>query len=128
MAAQTYLSMLCLFKWGIFMFFAGMVGIMTLTVLFFYPETKGLPIEEAPHVFADHWCAHIPVHTCKIARPSNSHGEHILDRTLEGRVGLEIVALFKAYHSMGQWAILAQVLEAVCAAGALVGRGKGELE
>ena len=55
MAAQTYLSMLCLFKWGIFMFFAGMVGIMTLTVLFFYPETKGLPIEEAPHVFADHW-------------------------------------------------------------------------
>ena len=58
MVAQTYLSMLCLFKWGIFMFFAGMVGIMTLTVLFFYPETKGLPIEEAPHVFADHWCAH----------------------------------------------------------------------
>lgn len=56
MPAQTYLSMLCVFKWGIFMFFAGMVGIMTLTVLFFYPETKGLPIEEAPHVFADHWC------------------------------------------------------------------------
>lgn len=54
-AAQTYLSMLCAFKWGIFMFFAGMVGIMTLVVLFFYPETKGLPIEEAPHVFADHW-------------------------------------------------------------------------
>ena len=66
MAAQTYLSMLCLFKWGIFMFFAGMVGIMTLTVFFFYPETKGLPIEEAPHVFADHWCAHIPVDTCKL--------------------------------------------------------------
>ena len=34
-----------------------MVCIMTLTVLFFYPETKGLPIEEAPHVFADHWYA-----------------------------------------------------------------------
>ena len=60
MTSQTYLSMLCLFKWGIFMFFAGMVGIMTLTVFFFYPETKGLPIEEAPHVFADHWCAHPP--------------------------------------------------------------------
>ena len=42
-------------------------------------------------------------------------------------MGLEIVASFKAYHLMGQWAILAQVLEAVCAAGALVGRGKGEL-
>ena len=66
MAAQTYLSMLCLFKWGIFMFFAGMVGIMTLTVFFFYPETKGLPIEEAPHVFADHWCAHPRAGSCKL--------------------------------------------------------------
>ena len=54
-AMQTYLSMLCVFKWGIFIFFAAMVCIMTLTVLFFYPETKGLPIEECPHVFADHW-------------------------------------------------------------------------
>lgn len=54
---QTYLSMLCAFKWGIFIFFAGMVLIMTTVVAFFYPETKGFPIEEAPHVFADHWCA-----------------------------------------------------------------------
>jgi hypothetical protein len=54
---QTYLSMLCVFKWGIFMFFAGMVVVMTITVAALYPETKGLPIEEAPHVFADHWCA-----------------------------------------------------------------------
>lgn len=52
---QTYLSMLCVFKWGIFIFFAGMVLIMTIVVAAFYPETKGLPIEEAPHVFADHW-------------------------------------------------------------------------
>jgi hypothetical protein len=44
-------------KWGIFLFFAGMVAVMTVVVYLFYPETKGLPIEEAPHVFATHWCA-----------------------------------------------------------------------
>ena len=49
--------MLCVFKWGIFVFFAGMVLVMTIVVALFYPETKGLPIEEAPHVFADHWYA-----------------------------------------------------------------------
>ena len=58
---QTYLSMLCVFKWGIFMFFAGMVLIMTVVVAAFYPETKGLPIEETPHVFADHWYAIWPL-------------------------------------------------------------------
>ena len=81
MAAQTYLSMLCVFKWGIFMFFAGMVGIMTLTVLFFYPETKGLPIEEAPHVFADHWCAHFPVDTCKLRGRQQPWQAHLRSHT-----------------------------------------------
>lgn len=55
--AQTYLSMLCALRWSIFLFFAGMVAIMTVTVYLLYPETKSLPIEEAPHVFANHWCA-----------------------------------------------------------------------
>ena len=53
--AQTYLSMLCTFKYSIFFFFAGMVAVMTAVVYLLYPETKGLPIEEAPHVFANHW-------------------------------------------------------------------------
>lgn len=52
---QTYLSMLCVFKWGIFLFFAGCVLFMTIFVFLFYPETKGLAIEECPRVFRKHW-------------------------------------------------------------------------
>ena len=55
--AQTYLSMLCSLRWGLFFFFAGMCVLMTLTVLGFYPETKGLGIEETPAIFQKHWCA-----------------------------------------------------------------------
>lgn len=55
--AQTYLSMLCSMRWGLFFFFAGMCVLMTITVYGFYPETKGLGIEETPQVFQKHWCA-----------------------------------------------------------------------
>ena len=57
MCAQTYLSMLCSMRWGLFFFFGGMCVIMTITVYLFYPETKGLGIEETPNVFKKHWCA-----------------------------------------------------------------------
>lgn len=53
--AQTYLSMLCSMRWGLFFFFGGMCVIMTITVYLFYPETKGLGIEETPNVFKKHW-------------------------------------------------------------------------
>ena len=52
---QTYLSMLCSFRWGLFFFFAAMCVIMTATVYGFYPETKGLGIEETPAIFRKHW-------------------------------------------------------------------------
>ena len=52
---QTYLSMLCSMRWGLFFFFGGMCIIMTVTVYLFYPETKGLGIEETPEVFKRHW-------------------------------------------------------------------------
>ncbi|KAK9904668.1 hypothetical protein WJX75_000080 [Coccomyxa subellipsoidea] len=52
---QTYLSMLCSMRWGLFFFFAGMCVLMTITVYGFYPETKGLGIEETPQVFQKHW-------------------------------------------------------------------------
>ena len=42
-------------QWGIFLFFGGMVVLATITVYFFYPETKGLAMEDAPNVFKDHW-------------------------------------------------------------------------
>jgi hypothetical protein len=48
---QSFLSMLCAMQFGIFLFFAGWVVIMSLFVLFFLPETKGVPLEDMPAVF-----------------------------------------------------------------------------
>ncbi|CAM6103623.1 unnamed protein product [Calypogeia fissa] len=53
--AQSFLSMLCSLKYGIFIFFMGWIIIMTLFVIFFLPETKGIPIEEMQHVWGRHW-------------------------------------------------------------------------
>ncbi|KAL3534304.1 hypothetical protein ACH5RR_002765 [Cinchona calisaya] len=44
--AQAFLSMLCHFKFGIFLFFSAWVLIMSFFVLFLLPETKNVPIEE----------------------------------------------------------------------------------
>lgn len=52
---QSFLSMLCAMEFGIFLFFGGWVVIMTLFVLFFLPETKGVPLEDMPAVFRRHW-------------------------------------------------------------------------
>lgn len=54
--AQAFLSMLCHFKFGIFLFFSGWVFIMSLFVLFLLPETKNIPIEEmTERVWKQHW-------------------------------------------------------------------------
>ncbi|XP_052191045.1 sugar transport protein 13-like [Diospyros lotus] len=54
--AQAFLSMLCHFKYGIFLFFAGWVVIMSIFVLFLLPETKNVPIEEmTERVWKQHW-------------------------------------------------------------------------
>jgi len=53
--AQVFLSMLCTFKWGIFLFFAAWVVVMQTFVYFFVPETKGVPIEEMDLVWNKHW-------------------------------------------------------------------------
>ncbi|CAA6659159.1 unnamed protein product [Spirodela intermedia] len=54
--AQAFLSMLCHFKFGIFVFFSGWVVVMSTFVLFFLPETKNVPIEEmADRVWRQHW-------------------------------------------------------------------------
>ncbi|KAL2623571.1 hypothetical protein R1flu_003776 [Riccia fluitans] len=52
---QAFLTMLCHFRWGIFLFFGGWVVIMTLYVAFFLPETKNTPIEEMAYVWKKHW-------------------------------------------------------------------------
>eukprot|EP00253_Pinus_taeda_P034094 PITA_34094 len=53
--AQSFLYLLCTFKYGIFLFFAGWFFIMTAFVYFFLPETKGVPIEEMILQWRKHW-------------------------------------------------------------------------
>ncbi|KAK9148416.1 hypothetical protein Scep_007173 [Stephania cephalantha] len=53
--AQTFLSMLCHFKAGIFFFFGGWVLVMTGFVYLFLPETKSVPIEKMDQVWRQHW-------------------------------------------------------------------------
>nr|QNC69514.1 sugar carrier protein [Annona sp. ZA-2020] len=53
--AQSFLSLLCSFKFGIFLFFAGWITIMTVFVAVFLPETKGVPIEEMILIWRKHW-------------------------------------------------------------------------
>ncbi|KAH7569132.1 hypothetical protein ACOSP7_012365 [Xanthoceras sorbifolium] len=53
--AQSFLSLLCALKFGIFLFFAGWITIMTIFVYLFLPETKGVPIEEMILLWRKHW-------------------------------------------------------------------------
>lgn len=53
--AQSFLSLLCGLKFGIFLFFAGWITVMTLFVYFLVPETKGVPIEEMVFMWRKHW-------------------------------------------------------------------------
>lgn len=53
---QAFLSMLCHFKYGIFLFFSGWVLIMSIFTVFLIPETKNVPIEEmTQRVWKQHW-------------------------------------------------------------------------
>ncbi|CAM8940497.1 unnamed protein product [Rhodiola kirilowii] len=53
--AQIFLNMLCHMKFGLFIFFAFFVVVMTIFISIFLPETKGIPIEEMSHVWESHW-------------------------------------------------------------------------
>ncbi|XP_047310655.1 sugar carrier protein C-like [Impatiens glandulifera] len=53
--AQVFLQMLCHMKFGLFIFFAFWVVVMTIFVYFFLPETKNIPIEEMVIVWRQHW-------------------------------------------------------------------------
>ncbi|XP_059666917.1 hexose carrier protein HEX6-like [Cornus florida] len=53
--AQTFLSMLCHLKYGIFFFFGAWVVVMTVFVHLLLPETKNMPIEKMDRVWREHW-------------------------------------------------------------------------
>ncbi|CAL9226288.1 unnamed protein product [Arabidopsis halleri] len=53
--AQVFLMMLCHLKFGLFIFFAFFVVVMSIFVYFFLPETRGVPIEEMKQVWRSHW-------------------------------------------------------------------------
>lgn len=53
--AQIFLTMLCHLKFGLFLFFAFFVVVMTIFVYLFLPETKNIPIEEMSMVWKQHW-------------------------------------------------------------------------
>jgi sugar porter (SP) family MFS transporter len=53
--AQVFLSMLCHLKFGLFLFFAFWVVVMTFFISIFLPETKNIPIEEMATVWQKHW-------------------------------------------------------------------------
>ncbi|KAJ0975028.1 hypothetical protein J5N97_016993 [Dioscorea zingiberensis] len=53
---QVFLSMLCHLKYGIFIFYAAWVVVMTAFVAAFLPETKGVPLDSMMNsVWAGHW-------------------------------------------------------------------------
>ncbi|XP_002525509.2 sugar carrier protein C-like [Ricinus communis] len=53
--AQLFLPMLCVLKFGLFIFFAFFVAVMTVFIYFFLPETKNIPIEEMSQIWRNHW-------------------------------------------------------------------------
>ncbi|KAL5571363.1 hypothetical protein UlMin_020960 [Ulmus minor] len=52
--AQIFTSMLCHMKFGLFIFFAVFVVIMSIFIYVLLPETKGVPIEEMTVVWKNH--------------------------------------------------------------------------
>ncbi|GMN45324.1 hypothetical protein TIFTF001_014506 [Ficus carica] len=53
--SQTFLTMLCHFKYGTFLFYSGWIAAMTIFVALFLPETKGIPLDSMYAVWERHW-------------------------------------------------------------------------
>ncbi|TVU14351.1 hypothetical protein EJB05_37814 [Eragrostis curvula] len=52
---QSFLAMLCRFKYATFAFYAAWVVVMTVFIALFLPETKGVPLESMGKVWVKHW-------------------------------------------------------------------------
>lgn len=55
---QTVYPMLCHFKYGAYLFYAGWTLIMTIFVVWFLPETKRIPLESMDIIWHGHWYWH----------------------------------------------------------------------
>ncbi|OIV96721.1 hypothetical protein TanjilG_09263 [Lupinus angustifolius] len=53
--SQTFLTTLCHFKFAVFLFYAFWILVMTFFVIFFLPETKGIPLESMYTIWGKHW-------------------------------------------------------------------------
>ena len=53
--SQTFLTMLCHFKFGAFLFYTVWIAVMTLFIMFFLPETKGIPLESMYTIWGKQW-------------------------------------------------------------------------
>jgi hypothetical protein len=51
---QAFFSELCAMRFGVYIFFGFFVLAMGTFVIFFVPETKGVPIEQMHHLWASH--------------------------------------------------------------------------
>ncbi|KAI5014917.1 sugar transport protein MST1-like [Hordeum vulgare subsp. vulgare] len=52
---QSFLPMLCSFKYATFAYYAAWVAVMTVFIALFLPETKGVPLESMGTVWVKHW-------------------------------------------------------------------------
>ncbi|KAL2317705.1 hypothetical protein Fmac_031581 [Flemingia macrophylla] len=53
--SQTFLTMLCHFKFGAFLFYACWITLITIFVILFLPETKGIPLDSMYTIWGNHW-------------------------------------------------------------------------
>ncbi|KAJ8772071.1 hypothetical protein K2173_027248 [Erythroxylum novogranatense] len=53
--SQTFLTMLCHLKFSTFLFYGGWIAVMTIFVVVFLPETKGIPLDSMYAVWEEHW-------------------------------------------------------------------------
>lgn len=52
---QVFIALLCAMKYGVFLFYAGWLLVMTIFMAAFLPETKGVPLEAMRSVWTQHW-------------------------------------------------------------------------
>lgn len=55
LTTQFFLAGLCGLRWGIYLLFAAFIACSLAVVVLFLPETRGVPLEEMPGLWARHW-------------------------------------------------------------------------